>query len=150
MIIYSFNQIKASLVQPDEPFYFADVCAGPGGFSEYILWKKQWRAKGRFKEILVYHTSIVFAFQGFGFTLKGKSDFTLFKFVAGHPETFDPHYGVKDIEGDGDIFKSENIDAFQNYVYKCTMNTGVHIMMADGVSSIEITRFINRLFRDFR
>ena len=37
---------KASLLQSDEPFYFADVCAGPGGFSEYILWKKQWRAKG--------------------------------------------------------------------------------------------------------
>ena len=35
-----------SLVQPDEPLYFADICAGPGGFSEYILWKKQWRAKG--------------------------------------------------------------------------------------------------------
>ena len=72
-------------------------------------------------------------FQGFGFTLKGNSDFALTKFVAGHPETFDPHYGVKDIQGDGDIFKSENIDAFQNYVYKCTMHNGVHIMMADGV-----------------
>ena len=33
--------------------YFADVCAGPGGFSEYVLWKKKWLAKG------------------FGFTLKG-------------------------------------------------------------------------------
>jgi cap1 methyltransferase len=21
-------------------FYFADVCAGPGGFSEYMLWRK--------------------------------------------------------------------------------------------------------------
>ncbi len=71
--------------------------------------------------------------QGFGFTLKGKSDFLLHKFLAGSPETFDPYYGVKDYDGDGDIFKSENIDALQNYVYKCTMNTGVHIVMADGV-----------------
>ncbi|CAF4389481.1 unnamed protein product, partial [Adineta steineri] len=29
---------QRSLVHPDEPFYFADICAGPGGFSEYILW----------------------------------------------------------------------------------------------------------------
>ena len=33
--------------------YFADICAGPGGFSEYVLWRKTWHAKG------------------FGFTLKG-------------------------------------------------------------------------------
>lgn len=33
--------------------YFADICAGPGGFSEYMLWRKRWHCKG------------------FGFTLKG-------------------------------------------------------------------------------
>jgi hypothetical protein len=72
---------------------------------------------------------LIFLFQGFGFTLKGNSDFTLHKFIAGTPETFDTYYGVA---GDGDIFKSENIDALQNYVYKCT-HSGVHIVMADGV-----------------
>jgi hypothetical protein len=39
-------------VEEGEPLFFADVCAGPGGFSEYVLWKKKWRCKG------------------FGFTLK--------------------------------------------------------------------------------
>ena len=29
-----------------EPLFFADVCAGPGGFSEYVLWKKKWHCKG--------------------------------------------------------------------------------------------------------
>ncbi|CAF3385074.1 unnamed protein product [Rotaria socialis] len=110
---------QRSLVHPDEPFYFADICAGPGGFSEYILWKKQWHAKG------------------FGFTLKGKSDFALHKFIAGTPETFDTYYGVKDVNGDGDIFKSDNIDALQNYVNKCTKHAGVHIVMADGGFSVE-------------
>ncbi|KAK2113877.1 Cap-specific mRNA (nucleoside-2'-O-)-methyltransferase 1 [Saguinus oedipus] len=38
-----------------ELLYFADVCAGPGGFSEYVLWWKKWHAKG------------------FGMTLKGPS-----------------------------------------------------------------------------
>ncbi|CAF4199325.1 unnamed protein product, partial [Rotaria sordida] len=80
---------QRSLVHPDEPFYFADICAGPDGFT-------------------------------FGFTLKGKSDFALQKFLAGTPETFDPYYDVKDLDGDGDIFKSENIDALQNYLNKCT------------------------------
>ena len=39
---------------PYDVMYFADICAGPGGFSEYVLWKKTWNAKG------------------FGFTLKGQ------------------------------------------------------------------------------
>ncbi|CAM4832446.1 unnamed protein product, partial [Rotaria magnacalcarata] len=69
--------------------------------------------------------------KSFGFTLKGKSDFSLQKFLAGTPETFDPYYDVKDLDGDGDIFKSENIDVLQNYENKCTMRNGVHIVMAD-------------------
>ncbi|CAF1495464.1 unnamed protein product, partial [Rotaria sordida] len=40
--------------------------------------------------------------------------------------------GGFNLDGDGDIFKSENIDALQNYVNKCTMHNGVHIVMADG------------------
>lgn len=35
-------------------FYFADVCAGPGGFTEYVLWRKG------------YYNA-----KGFGMTLKG-------------------------------------------------------------------------------
>lgn len=34
-------------VDKKELLYFADVCAGPGGFSEYILFRTQWRAKGK-------------------------------------------------------------------------------------------------------
>ena len=73
---------------------------------------------------------------GFGFTLKGKADFALYKFAAGTSETFDPYYGVGGYDGDGDIFKSENIDALQNYIHHCTMDNGVHMMMADGVSDL--------------
>lgn len=35
-------------------FYFADICAGPGGFTEYVLWRKGF-----------YNA------KGFGMTLKG-------------------------------------------------------------------------------
>ena len=53
------------MLDPNSLLYFADVCAGPGGFSEYVLWRKRWRAKG------------------FGFTIKGKNDFKLEEFYAG-------------------------------------------------------------------
>ena len=59
----------------NELLYFADVCAGPGGFSEYVLWRKKWDCKG------------------FGFTLKGPCDFKLGEFFAAHSELFEPHYG---------------------------------------------------------
>ena len=54
------------MINKENPLlYFADVCAGPGGFSEYVLWRKQWRSKG------------------FGFTLRGGNDFKLEDFFAG-------------------------------------------------------------------
>lgn len=42
-----------SAVDKKEILYFADVCAGPGGFSEYILYRKGWRAKGMFYHIVI-------------------------------------------------------------------------------------------------
>ena len=59
----------------DNILYFADVCAGPGGFTEYVLFKKKWHC------------------HGFGFTLQGKDDFKLGSMQAGPPEAFEPFYG---------------------------------------------------------
>ena len=64
------------MVQSNNLLYFADVCAGPGGFSEYVLWRHKWKAKG------------------FGFTLRNENDFKLQDFYAGPCESFEPHYGV--------------------------------------------------------
>ena len=87
MIVHDFEYLKEnklicllclpqeSLVEANELLYFADVCAGPGGFSEYILWRKKGESKG------------------FGMTLKGSNDFKLEDFYAGPPEMFEPHYG---------------------------------------------------------
>lgn len=104
-----------SLVRDNDLVYFADVCAGPGGFSEYFLWRKKWQAKG------------------FGFTLRGENDFKLSDFIAGTPESFDPYYGPND---DGDVFNPVNIERFTDYVMKQT-ELGVHVMMADGGFSVE-------------
>ncbi|RVE50848.1 hypothetical protein evm_004415 [Chilo suppressalis] len=103
-------------VNDKEILYFADVCAGPGGFSEYVLYKKGWRAKG------------------FGFTLIGQCDFKLHDFYAGPPETFDAYYGKK---GDGNIFDPENLTSLKDYVIKQTNDKGVHFLMADGGFSVE-------------
>lgn len=67
--------MQHSLIGYSDLLYFADVCAGPGGFSEYVLSKKRWEAKG------------------FGFTLKGDNDFKLTDFTAGPCESFEPFYG---------------------------------------------------------
>lgn len=98
-----------------ELLYFADVCAGPGGFSEYILSVKKWHAKG------------------FGFTLKNENDFTLDEFFAGPCETFHPFYGPTE---DGNVFDPKNQEEFKALVMKHTYGKGVHFMMSDGGFSV--------------
>ncbi|TKR94872.1 hypothetical protein L596_009104 [Steinernema carpocapsae] len=99
-------------------FYFADVCAGPGGFSEYMLWRKGF-----------YNA------KGFGFTLKRKYDYKLFLFQAGAPEFFEPYYGV---DNDGNVMSPANIASLREVVKRGTKgNGGVDLMMADGGFSVE-------------
>ncbi|XP_003971781.1 cap-specific mRNA (nucleoside-2'-O-)-methyltransferase 1 isoform X1 [Takifugu rubripes] len=102
-----------------ELLYFGDVCAGPGGFSEYILWRRRWHAKG------------------FGMTLKGPCDFKLEDFYAAPSELFEPYYGEGGVDGDGDITRPENITAFKNFVLENTDKRGLHCLMADGGFSVE-------------
>ncbi|XP_067884484.1 cap-specific mRNA (nucleoside-2'-O-)-methyltransferase 1 isoform X2 [Heterodontus francisci] len=102
-----------------ELLYFADVCAGPGGFSEYVLWRRRWHAKG------------------FGMTLKGPNDFKLEDFFAASSELFEPYYGEGGVDGDGDITRPENISEFRRFVLENTERKGVHFLMADGGFSVE-------------
>uniref|UniRef100_A0A673M9C0 Cap-specific mRNA (nucleoside-2'-O-)-methyltransferase 1 n=1 Tax=Sinocyclocheilus rhinocerous TaxID=307959 RepID=A0A673M9C0_9TELE len=102
-----------------ELLYFGDVCAGPGGFSEYVLWRRRWHAKG------------------FGMTLKGANDFKLEDFYAAPSELFEAYYGEGGIDGDGDIMRPENITAFRNFVLDSTEGRGLHFLMADGGFSVE-------------
>lgn len=85
------DQQDNSLIGEHDLLYFADVCAGPGGFTEYVLWRNKWEAKG------------------FGFTLKAENDFKLHDFFAGHPESFHPYYGVNN---DGDVYDPDNIEVY--------------------------------------
>lgn len=100
------------LPEESNVLFFADICAGPGGFTEYLYWRKKWKCKG------------------WGFTLKGVCDFELEKFnpciVA---DTFEIDYGIL---GDGDIYAKENILSFQERVLACTKGRGVALVTADG------------------
>ncbi|XP_049319080.1 cap-specific mRNA (nucleoside-2'-O-)-methyltransferase 1 [Astyanax mexicanus] len=122
---YMFTNPKDSQGKPlvrdkeGELLYFGDVCAGPGGFSEYILWRRRWHSKG------------------FGMTLKGSNDFKLEDFYAAPSELFEPYYGEGGVEGDGDITLPENISAFRNFVLENTERRGLHFLMADGGFSVE-------------
>lgn len=87
--------------------YFADVCAGPGGFSEYILWRTKYQTKG------------------FGFTLRGENDFNL----NVSSDIFERYYGYID---DGNILDPENISSLKNYIIQATYGARVGFMMADG------------------
>ncbi|KAK7487035.1 hypothetical protein BaRGS_00021705 [Batillaria attramentaria] len=107
------------MVGSNELLYFADICAGPGGFSEYVLWRRKGECKG------------------FGMTLKGQNDFKLEDFFAGPSEMFEPHYGVGGLHGDGDIFRPDNQEAFISFVRRNSDGKGVHFVMADGGFSVE-------------
>eukprot|EP00494_Astrolonche_serrata_P030122 UN30389 len=99
-----------------EPFFFADVCGGPGGFSEYLLHMHNWMARG------------------FGITLGCNitcdEDWQLKHFHKAAPyDTFTVHYGK---DKTGDITKTDNIKDFFKTVDNGTAHRGVDLVMADG------------------
>jgi len=101
----------------DKMFYFADICAGPGGFTEYCYWRRQTSARG------------------WGFTLRGDHDFRLDKFNSTSPHyNFTPSYGVDD---SGDIYSRKNMEHFANKVSNDTAGRGVSLVMADGGDSVD-------------
>lgn len=109
-----FFLIVSSLKQGHQPVYFADVCAGPGGFTEYILWRKKW------------------LYKGFGMTLKDEHDFTLSESSCASSATFQCLYGA---DGTGNVCNPSNLTDFSGRVGHET-GQGVHFMMSDGVSHL--------------
>ena len=97
--------------------YFADVAAGPGSFSEYVLWRRGPSAKG------------------IGFTLREDDDFTCnFFHHRALPELFHPYYGHY---GDGNLYWTENLRSLFQLVKRQTHKAGLHLVMADGGFDVE-------------
>jgi 23S rRNA U2552 (ribose-2'-O)-methylase RlmE/FtsJ len=110
---------------------FADLCAGPGGFSEYILWRTSQKNAAHI--------------HGVGFTLKTSGEdhtnFSPHRFMeqAQASERFSTHFGVplpKDTEGDGDITKLENILSLSTYIDSLTDGSGAGLVTSDGGISV--------------
>ncbi|KAF9585508.1 FtsJ methyltransferase domain-containing protein 2 [Lunasporangiospora selenospora] len=102
-------------------FRFADLCAGPGGFSEYLLWRMN-----------TWGESV----RGWAMTLRGDLDLTLDRFHkdAMARESLRVHYGA---DSTGNILKEENIRAFVEFIEKETFGLGVGLVVADGGISVD-------------
>jgi 23S rRNA U2552 (ribose-2'-O)-methylase RlmE/FtsJ len=99
-----------------ELLYFGDVCAGPGGFTEFMLTVGKWRS------------------MGFGFTLRGKDDFKTDNFnPCAPPHSFKAYYGV---DNSGDVTNSDNLRDYARHVWSETKGQGLHVMLADGGFSV--------------
>ncbi|KAF9977823.1 FtsJ methyltransferase domain-containing protein 2 [Actinomortierella ambigua] len=112
---------KATPYSQPNVFRFVDVCSGPGGFSEYLLWRKHtWGEQA----------------HGWATTLKGDLDFTLDQFCpeADVQQCLTTHYGA---DGTGDLLKRANVDAFAEAVDRDTAGLGVGLVTADGGVSTE-------------
>ena len=72
--------LQRQTMTSSDVLYFADVCAAPGGFAEYAIWRRRALSDG------------FPAVHGFGFTLRS-NDFKLQDFYAAPREFFEPHYG---------------------------------------------------------
>ncbi|KAI3384060.1 hypothetical protein SNEBB_000274 [Seison nebaliae] len=103
-----------------KPFYFADFCAGPGGFSEYVLHRRSNSNSN--------HNWLT---KGFGFTLKFPSynDFRLEKFRAASTESFECFYGE---DNSGNIFLEKNRESFIKFVERYSEKNYCQLCMADG------------------
>jgi 23S rRNA U2552 (ribose-2'-O)-methylase RlmE/FtsJ len=88
---------------------FVDLCGGPGGFVEYLLWKS--------KEI-----------QGWGITLHENPDYDL-----NNVDRFHVLYGPDET---GDITVQENRNFFSEKVLKETKE-GVDLVLGDGAFSVQ-------------
>lgn len=123
--VYVWNCFQIHHCDSKGPFYFADVCAGPGGFTEYILWRKSW------------------LYKGFGFTLQDDNDFKLYESSCTAPFTFQTFYGST---GDGNICCPDNITDFKTKVLFQTHQKGVHFMTSDGVRHKKFNNWVWPIF----
>ncbi|KAI8139661.1 FtsJ-like methyltransferase-domain-containing protein [Fennellomyces sp. T-0311] len=105
---------RLTSTKDNKPFIFADICGGPGGFTEYLLWRVHgWGGTA----------------QGYGITLKSTDDAVNWRIDEFHPPNF---VAIDGPDGTGDIYKEANIRAFGETVQQRTQGCGVDLAVADG------------------
>jgi hypothetical protein len=105
----------AEFAHDNDFLHFADLCGGPGGFSEYVMHRRQTHGA-----------------KGWGMTLRGDSDFQLHNFCSTAPHSnFVAHYGADD---SGDITLLANADSFVELVTAQTKGKMLALVLADGAA----------------
>lgn len=110
-----------SLVGTDELLYYADLCGVPGGFVDYMQWRKGWHAKG--------------------LGIASRNGY-IFRFFGSDAISFEIHNGAN---RNGNIMEPENIDSFGNLVHQ-HVQTGVHLVIGDGTILNDRPNGIKELF----
>ncbi|CAG8476762.1 6581_t:CDS:10 [Funneliformis caledonium] len=114
--LIGLTTIKSYDPDKDHVFCFADICGGPGGFTEYLLWRK-----------LSWGEQV----SGWGITLNNVQNFDLnrFYYETNPRKYFKPCYGADDT---GDLYKEDNIKDFARTIKDGTRGIGVDLVTADG------------------
>lgn len=102
------------------PFVFADVCGGPGGFSEYLLSRLQAQNVATGQRQLVS--------KGFGISLK---DTTHCDWQLPEPQSGTAFHVCYGSDGTGNLYSIANIHNFRDTIYH-QYPKGVNLVVADG------------------
>lgn len=105
-----------NLIPCSGSFEFADICGGPGGFTEYLFW----RCSRLEKKIRGWGNN----YLKLGITLKGVQDYQ----INETKEVFNALYGK---DGTGDIYSLDNIRTFSETVL-AESESGITLCVCDG------------------
>ncbi|CAO3598596.1 unnamed protein product [Absidia cylindrospora] len=108
-------------------FTFADLCGGPGGFSEYLFWRVHQSSGGGGQA------------RGYGMTLQSSSTPDHFHWhLENIPSNITVNFTQVDgIDGTGNLYKKTNILEFDAVVSNNTKKRGVDLVVADGCQQDE-------------
>lgn len=127
----SLCQLLFSAARPGEQLCWVDVAAGPGGFSEYGMWRtrrdQEARDKVRTQQTPLTNVTCV---RIIAVTLRGRDDFRTENFNIDTPiETFQAVYGP---DGTGDLHDTAVTEELRQLVMLETAGKGVPLFTADG------------------
>lgn len=113
-------QLTAAMRSSDgSHFTFADVCGGPGGFSEYLLWR------GVSVQVAAPQNQV----RGYGISLKDEVCDWKLGACTTTQASFKISYGA---DGTGNLYELSNIRHFRDNVVLKNHPLGVHLVVADG------------------
>ncbi|KAL0231797.1 hypothetical protein GEMRC1_011201 [Eukaryota sp. GEM-RC1] len=116
--------------------FFADLCAAPGGFSEYILWKCGGRARGY--GFSLKHDRDQWRIKDFNVIARTRAETRALQLLYGKDEVMKADrveylHRIKE-RGSGDITNADNINHFTGLIVK--RSNGVDVVVADGGSDV--------------